>query len=399
MNQDAIDKQYFDDAVDALKVAKITMMMQKNTTFYTTILFSLKQTISSTMPGMTTAATDGRDLYVHPKFFIDLTPNERITLLAHEALHVALDHMHRIGNRDPKLWNIAADYVINGSLKKAGYTLPQGGLYDQKYDGMTTEEVYNILDKKSDTEKANLIKPCNGGAGAMNGQDIQYPDPQDQDQVTQEDVTEIILRATTQAKAMGQEAGSLPGEIEIELQRTLNPPLPWNVILQHYLTDYAKDDYSFRRPNRRFMPDHYMPVAYSEAIANIAIFVDASCSVSPNDFNTMITKIAEIQATMNPKKITVIAFDTQIKSVQELTEDDNPFKKLKFKGRGGTRIAPVHTWIGENKPTVTIVFTDGEFPQTDPVDRTAPIIWLIHDDPKWKSKVGGRVVHYNIDKK
>jgi predicted metal-dependent peptidase len=383
------------DATDALKIAKITMMMMKSTVYYTTILFSLKQAITEDCP---TAATDGRSLLINPNFFNDLTPNERIGLLAHEVLHVAFDHMHRIGTRDPQWWNIAADYVINGFLSKAKYSLPKGGLIDAKYDGMTTEAVYDILVKKNEQEKANILAKC--GSNPMNGGDVSYPDQaaSGTDPVTQDEVTTIILRAATQAKMAKQEPGSIPGEVEIELANTLNPPLPWHVILQNYLTDFAKDDYSFRRPNKRFLPAHYMPVAHSEALPHIAIAVDSSSSVSDDEFNVFISKIAEIQQSMHPKKITVIDFNTVLKSTQELRDDQNPFKELKFVGRGGTRIQPVHDWVAEHRPTLILVFTDGEFTKTKPVNPNIPILWIIHDDPKWTCD-HGRTIHYNIKKK
>ena len=381
-----VDQKIYDDAAEALKIAKITMMMQRDTAFYTAILFSLKQNITEEIP---TAATDGRTLLINPAFFWDLPLNERITLLAHEVLHVALDHMHRRGNRNPELWNVAADYVINYCLVAANYKLPAGGLYDSQYANMTTEQVYALLDKKSNQEQQKLISQCNI--------DVQYPEQAKDpgNAVTQDEVTDIILRATTQAKAMGQSPGSIPGEIDINLQRTLNPPLPWKIILPRYLTEFSKDNYTFKRPNRRFMPDFYLPTAHSEAICNLAICVDTSSSVEDHQFNDFITKIYEMQKMMKPKKISIMAFNTQFVSEQELDEYDDPFKKLKFKGRGGTRIQPAHEWIAKNKPTVAIIFTDGEFNQTSPIDKSIPIIWLIYNNPGWKSTFG-RVIHYNI---
>lgn len=382
------------DAADALKIGKITLMMQKNTTYYTTILFSLKQSITEDVP---TAATDGRSLLINPKWFTDLTPNERIGLLAHEVLHVALDHMHRIGDRDPQWYNIAGDYVINGFLDNAKYTLPKGGMLDHKYDGKTTEQVYDIIYNKPESEKQAILNKA--AAGGMNGKDISYPQDAEPGQaVTQDEVTTIILRAATQAKMSGQEPGSIPGEVGIELARTLNPPLPWYVIFQNYLTDFSNDDYSFRRPNKRFLPAHYMPVAHSESIPNLAICIDASSSVSDSDFNTFITKISEIQEVMHPKVITVVAFDTRIVSVQELRDGNDPFRELKFNGRGGTAIEPVHAWLAENKPTLALIFTDGEFRKAPPVNQNIPLLWLIHDDPKWTSDFG-RVIHYDINKR
>lgn len=380
----------FKEAEQALKVAKITLMMQKNTVCYTTVLFSLHQKFTEDIP---TAATDGKKLLINPQFFVKLTPSERITLLAHEVLHVLLDHMHRKGNRDHQLFNAAGDYVNNGALSNAQYTPLQNWLYDAAYNGMTTEQVYDILNKKTDSQKQDILDKC--GAGSVNGNDVTYPDKADPtDVVTQDEVTSIILRAITQAKAMGQPPGTMPAEVDIQLQKTLNPPLPWYIILQNYLTSFAKDDFTFRKPNRRFLPD-YLPTAHSEAVCNLAISVDISSSVSDHEFNVFIGKIDEIIKTMKPKTTTVISFNTKITGIQILNEEDDPLRKLKFKGRGGTAIHEVLDWAAENKPTVMIVFTDGDFVQQEPKDKNVPIIWLIHNAPKWKYP-WGRTIHYNV---
>ncbi len=56
--------------------------------------------------------------------------------------------MPRKGGRDPQLWNIAADIVINGMLIKDGYSLPQGGLRNQQVEHLSAEEVYELLLQK-----------------------------------------------------------------------------------------------------------------------------------------------------------------------------------------------------------------------------------------------------------
>jgi len=382
------------EAKEILKIIKITMMMRKDTTFYTSILFSLKQFINFECD---TAATDGKRLYINPLFFNDIDTEERIGLLAHEVMHVGFDHMHRCGNRNPKIWNFAADYVINNLLIKAGYSLPAGGLYDKKYDGKTVEEVYDIIYKKG---KEALQKLIASTSGTWNGNDIQYPqDAKKGKEVKEEEVTRIIMQAQEAARSAGNPPGSYPGEVDIELKKIINPPLPWNVILQNFMTEYSKDDYSFRRPNRRFLPDHYLPTAHSEAIANIAFAVDGSSSVTDEQFLIFIQKIDEVMRIMSPKKVSVICFNTKLTGpAQELSGDENPFRKLKFKARGGTAINPVHEWVAEHKPTMMIIFTDGQFRQTPPIDKSVPLFWIINDNKKWESKVGGRVVHFETRK-
>ena len=87
-----------------------------------------------------TAATNGECIKYNPKWFLKLREHERIGLLAHEVMHVALMHMLRRNERDPIKWNVAADYVINGALIKSNFILPHTEIIDDQYDGMSTEE-------------------------------------------------------------------------------------------------------------------------------------------------------------------------------------------------------------------------------------------------------------------
>jgi len=85
-----------------------------------------------------TAATDGQKFYYNSRFIMLLKVKEVEFLVGHEVLHVVYDHMGRVGNRDPQMWNIADDYAVNADLKrhKVGQfitTVPC--LYEQKYDG------------------------------------------------------------------------------------------------------------------------------------------------------------------------------------------------------------------------------------------------------------------------
>ena len=70
-----------------------------------------------------TACTNGEYIKYNPKWFLKLREQERIGLIAHEVMHVALFHMIRRNDREPGKWNIAGDYVINGALIKSKFIL------------------------------------------------------------------------------------------------------------------------------------------------------------------------------------------------------------------------------------------------------------------------------------
>jgi len=134
----------------SLKKAKLNLMTMPNTVFFTTILFSLKQEFTTKVP---TAAVDGVNLYINPFFWKGLNPDTQIGLLLHEIMHVALDHLTRVGERNPSIWNVAGDHVINLLLYESNYKLPEGALRDNQFKGLTTEEVYKRVYEQEEKTK------------------------------------------------------------------------------------------------------------------------------------------------------------------------------------------------------------------------------------------------------
>jgi|SRR6185436_2901914 len=63
-----------------------------------------------------TAATDGKRYYWNPKFIIKQSRIGLRIICGHEAWHALYMHPQRRGSRLPKLWNIAVDYIVNGTV-------------------------------------------------------------------------------------------------------------------------------------------------------------------------------------------------------------------------------------------------------------------------------------------
>jgi predicted metal-dependent peptidase len=104
-----------------------------------------------------TAATDGRHFYYNSRFIDMLKPKEVEFLFGHEVLHCVYDHFGRKGDRDHQLFNIANDYCVNADLKKhrvGEFITSVPCLYDSKYEGMSSEEIYDILYENA--EKINI---------------------------------------------------------------------------------------------------------------------------------------------------------------------------------------------------------------------------------------------------
>ena len=132
---------------------------------------------------------------------------------------------------------------------------------------------------------------------------------------------------------------------------------------------------------------------FSEKLMDLAIAVDASGSVTDDDFLVFVSETMGILKMMKPDKITLIQFDKVIKSVNEI-KNVQDLMNVKFVGRGGTRIEPVMNWARENKPKLLLVFTDGEFSFYKD-DYKTNTVFLIHNNPGFKSPYG-KVIHYDI---
>jgi predicted metal-dependent peptidase len=356
----------------ALSKAKVGLMASPDCAFFSSLCLSLRHTFTWDFP---TAATNGRWVKYNPDFFMGLAPEERIFLVIHEVMHCVLEHV-LLGKEyglEPSRANVAADHCINLMLIARGFKMPQGGLADPKYKGLSTLEIYDLLP---------VDPPCPMP-------DLQEPDGDIEGM--KEEMKDILVRAAMQSEQAGDKPGTIPGDIQVYLEKLRAPKLPMKTILSRYLKAMDKSSYSWTRPNRRYMPEHYLPILRGQKLMEVAVAIDASGSVSDADFTRFISEVDFVLRFMKPEKLTLITFDTSIRSVDQV-KTLKQLGALKFTGRGGTVIGPVFEWAQIHKPRVLLVFTDGGFYMTEQAMKN-DTIWLIHNNPKWTSPFG-KVIHY-----
>lgn len=341
-------------------------LISNGAVFYSTILFNLKQVWTNDIP---TAATNGIKLLINPDWFCALTQPKQIGLLIHEVSHVALDHNSRGKNYDKEKYNRAADYVINLQITDEGYEIPDGGLLDIQYRGMSTEEVYALL------EDSDKPYDC---------------DIQECDEETQQQIQEILIKAITASKLAKETIGTISGEAERLLEERLNPILPWETLLQNYVDTFINEDYSWRKPNRRYS-DIFLPSLYSEGIDSIVFCNDASGSVSDEDFNKGLAEFRSVREKLNPRETTIIAFDTEIKNICVLQRDEE-IPNISYTGYGGTSILPIFEYLKDKQPSLVIIFSDGEFDSIDEIP-DYPVLWILTSDYS-DSITFGDIIYY-----
>lgn len=379
---------------DKYQKAKIKLYKRTDLVFITTVLGSLKKRWSHEVPTM---GTDGLCLVMNPDWVETLPVDEISGVLLHEAWHTAYMHMARRGNKDARLWNYACDYVINLHLIDDGFSLPPGGLHEEKYRGLCANEVYDLLMQDPPPEEpedsyfgSDMMDPGEGEEGGGAG----APMTASEEKTLKSKLEEIVLRAHTQSE-MSKSRGNIPTEIQRDIDALLNPKLDWRTILQNYMTAFAKDDFSWRKPNKRFFPDHYLPSAYSEATGEIAFAVDESCSVTPMEFRAFISEMNDIKQKLDPELMSVIGFDTSIRSEFKLTRDQD-ISEVAFHGGGGTYLQPVFDYYKDKKPVVLVVFSDlyCDVIQEDP---GYPVVWIVVNNEGAEVKFGTKIDYDTTD--
>ena len=100
-------------------------------------------------PEVGTMATDGRHVWFCRRWCESQGVRKTMGVIAHEVLHVVNRHHLRRGGRNPQLWNIAADLVINRLLSEDKYEVPEDGLFDheRRFTGLAVEAVYLRLEQ------------------------------------------------------------------------------------------------------------------------------------------------------------------------------------------------------------------------------------------------------------
>ncbi len=112
-----------------------------------------------------TAATDGQNIYIDPNYFASLSESDRLFTIAHEIMHIKFMHMLRLTDKDgkkrnPEIWNIATDAIINANLERDGFTIKEGYANMPEAIQYSAEEFYQIL--LQEKERKEQLQNQNG---------------------------------------------------------------------------------------------------------------------------------------------------------------------------------------------------------------------------------------------
>ncbi len=177
-----------------IKIQRAVLWLNVNQGFFAQLLSNLTIYGSSSL-NPKTMATNGFYIVYHPDFVLNQEEAAIRFVLCHEVLHCVGDHMSRRGNRDPQLWNWACDYAINPILnaeKSSNFDWPKTdngermGLYEQKYEGMRAEDIYDLLLDDEELQKQIAKQQDGGNFGDVEDADTDLPEADGEESLAQE---------------------------------------------------------------------------------------------------------------------------------------------------------------------------------------------------------------------
>ncbi len=409
-------------ATVAQKLTRARVQLILSQPFFGTLSLRLKL-IPGSLPTM---ATDGSRIVYNPAFVDELKPAELEGTLAHEVLHCALGHQCRRGERDPGLWNEAADLAINPILIGNGFVLPAGALIDPAFNNLSAEEIYaRLLRRRNEgaseaqqqapqqtnaggrmgnrPEGTHSAAPSDPMSDSSNGSGLSQSDPQTGQAVgpmsmqsgnfgevwdatdehgqtaspaekrRQEHEWGIAAeQALRSAKAWGHE----PAGIERPLTESRQSQQDWRAILRDFVAATTPSDYRWTPPNRRYIASGlYLPSVERHGLGEIVIAVDTSGSIGKIELEQFAGEISAISEEAQPEAIHVVYCDAAVQCAQQFGPSEPV--RLEPRGGGGTDFRPAFDWVRENNiAPVCFIYLSDLCCHSYPEAPEYPVLWV-----------------------
>jgi predicted metal-dependent peptidase len=266
---------------------------------------------------------------------------------------------------------MAGDYVINLMLQREHIgsvitTVPI--LLDNKYSGMTTEEVYEELNKNKAAYKDTLDVHLDISGEGSDNDDGKGNGDGDGDgkgkmpSISKEDIKSIsddIRQAVLQAAAASD---SVPTEIKRLIKNLTESKMDWRQHIRSSIESSIKNDFSWMRPNRKgWHMSAVLPGMTPGEEIEVAIGIDTSGSISQKTLEDFLGEVNGIMEQFDQYTIRIWQFDTRVYGYEKFTHDDGrDIREYQIRGGGGTDFMANWDFMKSQniEPKQFIMFTD-----------------------------------------
>ena len=249
------------------------------------------------------------------------------------------------------------------------------GLIDERFRGMNSKQVFDILKEEDDGS---------GGGGGFDAHDWEGA-TEGMTEQEKKDLARDIDQAIRQGLMAQQKiAGKGRSSGDRELEELLAPKINWREVLREFVkaTCNAKDTSSWRKVNRRYLSTGiYMPSMIGEKVGHLVIAIDTSGSVGGKELAEFLSEVKGVCEEVNPEKVDIIYWGSEVVAHEEYegTAVGDLVNSTKPMNGGGTSPSCASEYLKEKsiKPDCIIVLTDGYVGSDWGTDWTAPILWTI----------------------
>jgi len=298
--------------------------------------------------------------------YIEYLSDEELSfLLTSSAMHQALGYDNRKEGRQEWLWVMAQDYVINSLLLNNGLELPDGLLYDERFDSLSCEAVYNILEGEIDDNKHTPKEVEN----------IRYEKMPNSNEYDEDPIEDIHQQILNKSKLQGD----IPLGLEILIPKIFEGEISWRDELYTIIENAVKFDYRLIPPNKRYISQGFALPTLSGVKAKLIIAIDSSGSINDNLLGEFLGEVESIMNSFENFEIDLLIADAKVQEHHILYAGDE--LDYTIKGGGGTNFEETFKYIDENIDEVTLLlyFTDGfgKLPKDEP---NYDVIWVMPKD-------------------
>ncbi len=303
------------------------------------------------------------EIYVNPAAGLNF--EELKFVLAHEFLHAGLCHHERCQGRDPYLWNIVCDYVINGWLRDMGIgQMPERGLlYDEALKNISAENLYDRMVKdlkklsKLDTFRGYRKGDIMSGSGD-GGRQIGHA------ATSLDDFYRSALQNGLEYHCQ-TERGYVPAGLIEEIRALAMPPIPWDVRLGNWFDCHfapLEKRRTYARPSRRqgSTPDiprpSYAPADLPAHSRTFGVVIDTSGSMNVKLIGYALGAVASYAVAKEVPYARVVFCDAAAYDAGYLAPEDIA-GRMQVRGRGGTVL----------QPGVDLLLAAADFPKDGPI--------------------------------
>lgn len=402
MNTEPEDKNKKPKPLTPEEIAKMETRLQagkfyiyKNYPFLGHIIQRLGTVITNDIPTM--AVDNSGNIYLNPKFSMELPYDEFVGVLVHETMHIATLTFMRERGRDHQMWNIATDYIMNRDILRSGMKLPSIGCnptkdssnnnYYVEFQGKNGKVKIDVTDATAEylytqmlkhavkitvTSLDQVIKGKGEGDKDGNGKPKPIPGTNDgsvdksPDQI-KNDITVAEEASKNDQADIEKNRGEGSGGLRHHVMDVHRPKVNWRQLLKSIVAKTVTE-YNWKRPQKRAMASgYYAPRSQTQDnLAPIAVAIDTSGSITQKELTVFVTEIQNIFKFYPRATMTIIMWESEAYYSVTMTNQNvssilnTLLKHIRY---GGTNMSSVADYMVKNHldraVKAVIYLTDG----------------------------------------